>query len=111
MKNESSQNNKSRSAILTELMVGLVLSAMLLALTGDLWRAANCDLAAVTSYVEQSATSHRRNIRLATHLASFQRSESNNPKSAVARPQAAFVPTAVSGTMVCQTANPTSKTQ
>jgi len=99
MKNKSSQDSKSGSAFLTEVMVGLVLSAMLLALTGDLLRAANRDLAAVTSYVEQSAKSYRRNIRPATHLASFPRT------------QTALVPTTVSGTLVCQTASPAIKPQ
>ncbi len=59
-----SQLRRSSGAVLVEVMVGLVLSTLLLALTGSLWLVGSRDLAATGNYVAALDSQSRQGLEL-----------------------------------------------
>ncbi len=64
MKISFSQLRRSSGEVLVEVMVGLVLSTLLLALTGSLWLVGSRDLAATGNYVAALESQSRQGIEL-----------------------------------------------
>jgi Tfp pilus assembly protein PilW len=82
MKNRLSRGQQSSRRVLVEVMVGLVLSTMLVAMTGSLWLYGIRNFGAVANYTELEAKSRNgldfrsRNLRPASSVTGFQNSGS-----------------------------------
>jgi len=80
MRNQLCRNSRAGGTTLVELMIGLVLSSMLLAMTGSLWLCGSRSLAAMGNYAERDARSRNalhlrsRDLRPATQATAFQNS-------------------------------------
>src|SRR5512137_724984 len=82
MKSRLSLGRRSSGTVLVEVMVGLVLSSLLLAMAGSLWLAGSRNLVATRNYMELDARSHNalvsrsRNLRPAPQVTGFPNRES-----------------------------------
>ena len=80
MRNQLCRNRRAGGTTLVELMIGLVLSSMLLAMTGSLWAYGIRSLVATRNYAERDARSRNtfhlrsRDLRPATQATAFQNS-------------------------------------
>ena len=78
MTNRLSKKRQTAGTTLIELMIGIVLSTMLLAMTGSLWLYGSRSLKAMGNYAERNAKSHNalhltsRDLYPATQASGFQ---------------------------------------
>jgi Tfp pilus assembly protein PilW len=80
MKIRLSRGKRSSGTVLFDVLVGLMLSSMLVAMTSSLWLVGSRSFAVMTNYAELDAKSRNalvsrsRNLRLAPQVTSFQNS-------------------------------------